>query len=159
MDQDKTEPKPQSLLEAAKAIDRYFGTASLYAGSDVLQNLNDAIYREESRPPNAEELALAEVAKARWQFSIPDGQTVVQALWALRKGKEQAEAELANVHEALKAAPFEGDPKACAFKSHAQFYGESPYQTAKDASEAVDPCTGWTFATYRRVVEALGGKS
>ena len=32
-------------------------------------------------------------------------------------------------------------------------------EPAENNDDPVDPVTGWTFDTYRRVVEALGGKS
>lgn len=88
---------PPSLLEAAKRVLDLYGLC----GSEELGQLRAAIAREESRSPSAEELALVEVAKARWHFSIPDGQTVVQAMWALRKGKERAEAELEKVRREI----------------------------------------------------------
>lgn len=251
MDQDK-----QTLLEAAKAlVDEH--TAYI---STPWADLRAAIAREESRPPNAEEHALVDVTKARWRFSIPEGQTVVQALkdraqqaeadakwhreesarlsaelakerksrdafrnqvdalrdelqvapdettlhaakalrqraelaeldastereitkrtreylgaaqdqttWiaaaAMRERAEKAEAELAKLID-MKVNPvvFAPEPSKVEMQTHAfgsNAVGGKP-QRDDDNEDPVDPMTGWTFATYRRVVEALGGKS
>ena len=63
--------------------------------------------------------------------------------------------------------PFEGNPQTCAFGSNAVGGKIGPYswrdnpalQPVIEDPDPVDPTTGFTFATYRRLLEALGGKS
>lgn len=90
----------------------------------------------------------------------------------LRQRAEKAEAELAMMGKQLArlvelqvnppimvAHPFEGDPQTCAFGSNAFGGNREVSETDDDYEDPVDPTTGFTFATYRRLLEALGGKS
>lgn len=98
----------------------------------------------------------------------PD-ETTSHAAKAMRQRAEKAEAELAKLGQQLArlcelqanppvivTQPFEGDPQTCAFGSNA--FGGKPKRDDDD-DDPVDPTTGFTFATYRRLLEALGGKS
>ena len=82
---------------------------------------------------------------------------------------KKAEAELARLGQQLArlcelqanppvivTQPFEGDPQTCAFGPNA--FGGKPKRDGAD-EDPVDPTTGFTFATYRRLLEALRGKS
>ncbi len=90
----------------------------------------------------------------------------------LRQRAEKAEAELAMMGKQLARLvelqvnppimvehPFEGDPQTCAFGSNAFGGNREVSETDDDYEDPVDPTTGFTFATYRRLLEALGGKS
>lgn len=90
----------------------------------------------------------------------------------LRQRAEKAEAEVDRVGKQLARLvelqvnppiavmqPFDGDPQTCAFGSNAFRGNREVAEPDDDDNDPVDPATGWTFATYRRVVEALGGES
>ena len=89
-----------------------------------------------------------------------------------RQRAEKAEAELARMGKQLArlvelqvnppitvAQQFEGDPQTCAFGSNAFRGNREVAEPDDDDEDPVDPTTGFTFATYRRLLEALGGKS
>lgn len=206
MDQDKTEPKPQSLLEAAKAVADIFTPRTPAKWYD----LRAAIARAESetmdfhktnlphidRARKAEDRAQQAEADAAWRKAEGERLSAELALaknqmtlaierserlsgqlrgceydlgqaGKLRQRAEKAEAELTRVGKQLArlvelqanppiavTQPFEGDPQTCAFGSNVVVGKTDP-----DPQDVRDPATGWTFATYRRVVEALGSKS
>lgn len=104
-----------------------------------------------------------DLALLRAAGSIERAKALESAQW--RERAEKAEAEVAELIDmkvnpvVFAPEPFEGNPQTCAFGSNA-FRGNREVAEPDDNDEdPVDPVTGWTFATYRRVVETLGGKS
>lgn len=112
----------------------------------------------------------ADLALLRAAVSIERSKALESSQW--RERAEKAEAELNRVGKQLARLvelqvnppiavmqPFESDPQTCAFGSNAFRGNREVAEPAEDDDDPVDPVTGWTFDTYRRVVEALGGKS
>jgi len=189
MDQDKADPaqRPQTLLEAAAAMIDWWGIGSMPdqirslkaaiareedRGTIAAKSRSladwwcDEARKQSDRAQQAEADAAwhkaesarlsAELAKERdrtvstattWRRQVdqvreeaeaaPDEPTI-DAITSLRQRAEKAEAELAEAKQARQL------------------------DRAVDVLTRIeprDPTTGFTFATYRRVVEALGGKS
>lgn len=106
-----------------------------------------------------------------WKGGFVNMTTPERVEWLIVAWRK-AEAELARVGKQLArlvelqvnppiavTQPFEGDPQTCAFGSNAFRGNREVAEPAENNDDPVDPVTGWTFDTYRRVVEALGGKS